>query len=703
MASFSSTNSLVNVGIALTLQDHFSSPAGQVLASWDNLMRNISTFQRGLASAYENSINNIWGLLKGMGNMASYATEIEKNTFLTSKTIDGTLDHQENLLNLAKDINLRNPLTLLDITSGQRFMAMAGMTAEQIKEASEPASQLAAVFNMDTGKKGGTADLLTNIMATFGMAAETAPAIANTLAVATTSANVSLEDLAQSIKYSGAAARNIGMDVEELTAFLGVFGNRGIQGSMAGTNFAQAINSLVKVITGQKSEGVLGSIGLSPRDLQDSQGNLLSMYEISQKIAAATKNLTSTRKQSVMFELFGQRGMRPMVAILEDINSGSNQYLKILQAINGQPNWLNETTEQYMKSAGWLNQFNSAVENLKVTVGGVFKDIIRPLSQHIVVPFFNTLSNFLKGDGFSFGKWAIGASLIIPAFRLLPLFLGYAAIHIKAMTTSLLTGTRSAGGLSANLGLTKANAAGLAVYLERCAMTLNRMAYMSSITGGARMASSYMALGGGYFYRVNKDGAGAYYQNVRVKNKNGGYTTTRRQVTATQAMGLSSPVIMGRGYVQPGTASSYKAGSVRGAIASPMYQIGRRFWGATGTSAYARMMTRGVLGMTRGISFIGSVLGRVAGFLMGPFGMAITLLLTFLPTIMGWLKPSTKEQQTKEESNAKSIEEALRKGQSTTVNVNINGTRTTSRVVGSGDTVNLNTEDYDLSGGYLMN
>ena len=102
MAGFNSSGGLVNVGISMTLQDHFTGPAGNILSSWNSMMQNMNTFQRGLKSAYEDSINQTWGLLREMGNLAAYSTEIENNTFMTSKIIDGTLGHQESMLKLAK-------------------------------------------------------------------------------------------------------------------------------------------------------------------------------------------------------------------------------------------------------------------------------------------------------------------------------------------------------------------------------------------------------------------------------------------------------------------------------------------------------------------------------------------------------------------------------------------------------------------------
>ena len=683
MAGFNSSGGLVNVGISMTLQDHFTGPAGNILSSWNSMMQNMNTFQRGLKSAYEDSINQTWGLLREMGNLAAYSTEIENNTFMTSKIIDGTLGHQESMLKLAKEVNLRNPLRLADITSGQKFMAMAGMTAEQIENATEPAAQLAAVFNMDMGGKGGTADLMTNIMATFHKEASKAAEVANILSVATTSANMSLNDLAQSIKYSGATARNVGMDVNELAAFIGVLGDRGIQGSMAGTNFSQAINQLVKGMS--KSPDILKSIGLSPADLKDAQGNLLPMYEIFQKIAAATKNLNTADRQTIMFNLFGQRGMRAAVPILDDINSGANKYLTILRNINSQPGWLQNTTQEFMKGPGWIAQLTSAFDNLKETLGSTFKEVLRPLAQGVLIPIIKGIT-WISGTGM--GKWVAGALMILTTFKLIRLFLGYSATFIRGMTTGLISASTSSRSLSMGLGTSKANAASLAIYLERCAMTLNRMAYMQMVQSGAISARGYMPIGGGYAYRVDSRGRGYYVNHA-----------TRQRVPDRQALGLT-PLGMGGawtgrgGYAPPTT----RFGRMRDTMSSPVFHVVRRGLGATGTSATARTVTRGIFGMTRGIGAIGGVLGRTLGFLGGPWGMGISLALTFVPRIFDWIKgkekePSPEELQAKEDARVAAIQKALREGKSATISINLNGQNIGT--YGNGDTANVT-----MPGGY---
>ena len=613
---------------------------------------------------------------------------------MTSKIIDGTLGHQESMLKLAKEVNLRNPLRLADITSGQKFMAMAGMTAEQIENATEPAAQLAAVFGMDMGGKGGTADLMTNIMATFHKEASQAAEVANILSVATTSANMSMDDLAQSIKYSGATARNVGMDVNELAAFIGVLGDRGIQGSMAGTNFSQAINQLVKGMS--KSPDILKSIGLSPADLKDAEGNLLPMYEVFQKIAAATKGLNSADMQTVMFNLFGQRGMRAAVPILDDINSGANKYFTILKKINSQPNWLESTTKEFMQGPGWIAQLTSAFDNLKETLGSTFKEVLRPLAQGVLIPIIKGIT-WISDTGM--GKWAAGAFMILTTFKLIRLFLGYSATFIRGMTTGLISASTSSRSLSMGLGTSKANAASLAIYLDRCAMTIHRMNsmnrrdYIKMVQSGVISARGYMSIGGGYAYRVDSRGRG-YYVNQ----------STRQRVPDREALGLGfAPLGMDRGWTIGGYAPpTTRFSKIRDTMASPIFQgLRSRFsrFNATGNSAVARKVTKGIFGVTRGIGAVGNILGKTLGILGGPWGMGLSFALSFVPKIFDWIKgskekePSPEELQAKEDARVAAIQKALREGKSATISINLNGQNIGT--YGNGDTANVN-----MPGGY---
>ena len=194
--AFTGTNSMVQVGVSMVLQDRFTQEAGKISGSFKGMMNEINDWNRGINMAIGYSFDAGRAMIGGMYDAYKYSAGVSKEILLAAKMSGATTKQQNEMFRLAQEINSRNPLTALDIASGERFMAMAGNAPDQIKKMIEPAAQLAAIFGMNLGGKGGVADLMTNIMATFNIPGTQATDVVDKLGIATTSTNMSLNDLA---------------------------------------------------------------------------------------------------------------------------------------------------------------------------------------------------------------------------------------------------------------------------------------------------------------------------------------------------------------------------------------------------------------------------------------------------------------------------------------------------------------------------
>lgn len=380
---FGNSSSVVDIGISMSLRDQFTTPAGNIGRAWHNMMNGITQTSYNAQTSFANTVAMSMNVLKSLESAFEYSAKVQDNSFLTTKMINDGLDHQKELLKQAQDINLRSPLTAMDITSGQKFMAMAGMGFEQIKGAVEPASQLAAIFNMPMGQKGGTADLMTNIMSMYNLDPSKAKSVADILGVGVTSANTNMEDLAQAIKYSGSTVRMAGMDLKEHVAAIGVLGNSGIQGSMAGTSLANAINMFNKAVSGASKGGakVLKALGLDKDTLTDAQGKLVPIAKLVQLISEKTRGMDSIDQYQVYFNLFGQRGIRAMHALVQDYEH-QNKFAEIMGKLNTSDGWSEKTLQEKMETPlGAIDMMKSAFENLKVTGGAVLAKVFVPLMR----------------------------------------------------------------------------------------------------------------------------------------------------------------------------------------------------------------------------------------------------------------------------------------------------------------------------------
>ena len=436
--AFTGTNSMVQVGVSMVLQDRFTQEAGKISGSFNGMMNEINNWNRGINMAIGYSFDASRAMIGGMYDAYKYSAGVSKEILLAAKMSGATTQQQNELFRLAQEINARNPLTALDISSGERFMAMAGNAPDQIKKMIEPAAQLAAIFGMNLGGKGGVADLMTNIMATFNIPGSQATDVVDKLGIATTSTNMSLNDLAAAFQYSGAEFRNAKMDMGTAAAAIGVLGDQGIQASSAGTALANMYRYLTLSITGQRKKGyeALQAIGIDPKSLLTAKGDLKDIATIVKIIGDHLgKNASTQKATSFFYNAVGVRGSRAMSALLQDYWTGRNKLETVLAKYNdpNNANWTSNTMQDYMKSPqGRIDALTSSFENLKVSAGAALADVFNPILKGLTV--ISQVVNTITNTGF--GGWVIRiGSMSVMIFTAIQ---GFRMIY---MTTRMITTT----------------------------------------------------------------------------------------------------------------------------------------------------------------------------------------------------------------------------------------------------------------------
>lgn len=381
------SKSLVEVGISMVLRDGFSQQAGRISSSYAQLMNDMNQWNRAVTQSAGAAFDYGTQLVGGMYEAYKHSAEVSNQIFMTSKIAGATAEQSKRLMEVAQQVNMQTPLTNYDIASGERYLAMAGNSAEAIESMIGPAAQLASIFEMQLGGKGGVADMMTNIMATFGIASKDASKVADILGVATTSANINLTDLAQSLQYSGATFRNAGIDLQTAAAAIGVLGDQGIQASSAGTALANMIRYLTLSITGQKAKGakMLEAMGISKDELVDSYGNLKDLGTLMSVIAEKMGRLSGTAREAAMYNIFGVRGQRAASGLFQAIWNGSDKMQAIIDKENNSAGWTKKIIKERMNTPqGMIDALNASIDNLKVGFGQamtVFSPLITGIAK----------------------------------------------------------------------------------------------------------------------------------------------------------------------------------------------------------------------------------------------------------------------------------------------------------------------------------
>ena len=384
-------NSL-EIGIALVLQDRFSNQAKDASAAIRRLHNeakeavtaNLQTADSILGNVYNGFLNVATGITNTVLQGAEFI-----DTMTTVSAITGSTREQLQMLSeTAQSLGLETMFGSQDIASGMKYLAMAGNTVEQVNDMIKGAAYVANATGMELGGKGGASDLITNVMKTFKIVGDGASElVGDQLTKATLSANISMTDLAESIKYSAADMVMLKKELPEVAAMIGTLGNAGIQGSMAGTSLGNMARYLIKAFNPKTDAySFLQRMGLSQQDFVDAQGDLIDFGDIMEKISKGVENLPSIDRGKAIGAIFGVRGQRAANAIMNDLEG----YRNLLDQIqNNSAGFAKDIVDKRMNTlAGSIDKVSSAWENLKVA----FTEQIGPA----LMPILNTISQIIE-------------------------------------------------------------------------------------------------------------------------------------------------------------------------------------------------------------------------------------------------------------------------------------------------------------------
>lgn len=577
------SRSIVEVGVAMVLKDRFSQEAGKISGSFRTMMNDMNTWNRGIQMSASNTMDFGMQLVGGMARAYKYSAGVQNEVWTASKIAGATIAEQREMLQLAKDVNEITPLTASDVASGQRYLAMAGNKFDAIKEMIGPASKLASIFTMPVGQKGGVADLMTNIMSMYQIPMGEAARVTDDLYTAVTNANISLTDLAQSISYAGADMATAGVDLRQTAAAIGVLGDMGIQGSMAGTSLANMIRYLQLSLVNQKKKGynALADLGLSPDEFFDAQGNLIDLYTIYQKFAKAAVDLPSRIETPTFFNIFGVRGNRGMLPVLRDIASGRDKMGKILATYDQNIGAVNRLNEERLKTdAGVIDQFESSIENLTVTAGAALGRIFTPVLKvgNSIIKVINSISEtWVGGFGLRVGATAVVVGTIVAGFNTVRGI-------IRSVGYLQTIATASTEGMSAAAIKTNTQFAIMEAHMVRMVNLMRTMVQLQMMMGGVSMNRA------GRFYNTKKNGR-------YVKTPNPGVP-----LATTMAGNLAGGALAGAG-AQVGSQVA-RQGAIKG-----LTSIGGRLMGLLGGS-WGLTITVGLPLLIEGISYLSNSVDR---------------------------------------------------------------------------------------------
>ena len=185
-------------------------------------------------------------VISGITNLGRKVFDLQKEfSFMMSRVqaLTGASDTLSKALNKqAQILGKKTQFTAVQAAEAMTFLAQAGLDANKIYSAMPSTLELAAAGQISLAE---AADISTNVMSAYNLQARDLGRVNDIIANTTTNANTNVLEFAEAFKMVGPIAKAAKIPMEEISAAIGILGNAGIKGTMAGTQLRAMIAKLV--------------------------------------------------------------------------------------------------------------------------------------------------------------------------------------------------------------------------------------------------------------------------------------------------------------------------------------------------------------------------------------------------------------------------------------------------------------------------
>lgn len=291
-----------------------------------------------------------------------------------------------------------------DAANAMTELSKAGLSVNDTLAASKGVMSLAKAGQIDVAD---AATIAAQALNAFKLKGSDAGKVADVLANGANASATDIRGLSLGLQQSAAVASQFGVSLEDTVTTLGLFANRGMQGSDAGTSLKTMLISLAN--PSKKAANLMHQLGINA---YDASGKFVGMRQLAQNLQNGLKGLSEEQKQQALATIFGTDAFRA-AAFLAD--SAGKSYDDMSKAVGRSGAAMDLAKAQ---NSG----FNGALDNLKSTIETVATDFGQKL-----LPELTKVIKQLADSGVieAFGNILIG---LLPVLKMVAA--GFVALKI---------------------------------------------------------------------------------------------------------------------------------------------------------------------------------------------------------------------------------------------------------------------------------
>ncbi len=306
----------------------------------------LSKFASGAARMGSLLTFGVTAPLAALGKSAFDTFSKFENGMMKVNTVTGaTTGEFKMLTDEAKRLGATTQFTAQEVADLQLVLGRKGFDPTAIQNMEKSILDLALATGEDLSL---AADVTASSINAFGLESNDAARVTNTLASAAANSSIQLSTFSTAFGHAGASASAVGVDLEELSAMMGVLMDNGIKASKAGTGLRTAFSKL-------NAEGV-------------PFGDTLD------RLASGQMSLNDATK------LVGRTGANQLLILAKNrdrVKELTNEYKTNTGRLDEMAEAMGSTTHAKVK------KMQSAIEGMKIEIGALLADALLPIISAI--------------------------------------------------------------------------------------------------------------------------------------------------------------------------------------------------------------------------------------------------------------------------------------------------------------------------------
>jgi len=263
------------------------------------------------------------------------ASEFQTNMQSVAAVTDSTREQLELLRDEVEKVSIVTGTNLREVSAAAFELAKGGVEIEtQLGGALKSVVDLTIASGGELGLGNAVKFVAAGIKA-FNLDASQAHIVADALTNAAQRSLSSFTDLGVAFTYAASTAVTLGIDIDQLSALLGVLANANIRGSIAGTGLRQAFVSLINP-SGEASKA-LAKYNINLYDSDKATRPVLDVLKDLEDrfgtAAIASKKITEQERNRAIQDIFTSRGANVVLAILGQTVAAYEEFLDVQQRL----------------------------------------------------------------------------------------------------------------------------------------------------------------------------------------------------------------------------------------------------------------------------------------------------------------------------------------------------------------------------------